>query len=234
MAVIEVVDEPGMRRSPSRSRLRQRARGGHVGGDEPGQPAEVLVRPLTGNRGHRQLHMAADRLGDGPGRDALVGDPVQHRSRRRRLQRQAKDARDVGPAPGVRPAVPEAMTSGRPEPAKAAPRASTARRSASAAPREVAREDEIVPVRGVDDPVGRGRAGTQDVEIVERSALHLRSADGARSGRGVRAGERDDPMARGDELADDGGADPAGGARDEDTHGGVVRRHLSTPARSAT
>ena len=72
--------------------------------------------------------------------------------------------------------------------------------------------------REVDHAVGRGGRVAQDVEVVERAALHLGAGRGERGGRGVRAGEPDDLMARADELGDDGGADPAGRAGDEYAH----------------
>lgn len=59
---------------------------------------------------------------------------------------------------------------------------------------QVAREDEVVPVRGVDDRVRRDRAGPQAVEILERSAMHIRSGRGDRGGGGVRASEPDELM----------------------------------------
>jgi hypothetical protein len=75
-----------------------------------------------------------------------------------------------------------------------------------------------VDERGVDDPVGRGRAGAQAVEVVQRAAVDLRPGGGDRGGRGIRAGEPEDLMARPDQLGDDGGADEAGRAGEENTH----------------
>jgi hypothetical protein len=44
--------------------------------------------------------MPADRLGDGADRHALVRDPVQYRSRRSLLQRQAEEVRGIEPVNG--------------------------------------------------------------------------------------------------------------------------------------
>ena len=82
---------------------------------------------------------------------------------------------------------------------------------------EVPREGLVVLEREVDDPVGRAGGGTQGLEVVEGAALRLGARRGEGISRGVGAGEPDDLMAGGDELGDDGGADPAGGAGDEDT-----------------
>ena len=48
--------------------------------------------------------------------------------------------------------------------------------------------------------------------------MHLRPGGGEGSGRGIRAGEPGDLMAGADELGNDGGADPAGRAGDENAH----------------
>ncbi len=72
--------------------------------------------------------------------------------------------------------------------------------------------------RQVDDPVGRRRGGAQLVEIVEGPAQRLGAARGEGGGRGVGAGEPDDLVTRADELGDDGGADPTGGAGDQYAH----------------
>jgi len=101
------------------------------------------------------------------------------------------------------------MTNGRPESASTSPNVSTARRSASAAawkPPEV------------DHAIARGGRVSQGVEIINGAAKHLGPGGGEGRGRGIRAGEPCDPMARGDELGNDGGADPAGRAGDEHAH----------------
>ena len=247
--------------------------------------------------------MPADHLGDGADRHALVGDRVQRRSRRRRLQREAEQARGIepvhgGPAVGpVADVAGDALVAGdvdqrRDEAGVSVTvhrrrqshdrRADAARREgerqlgrgrASRGPRrqcgarvgavpvpfgrhpprcepecpggddersirtrqrspkrldgaavrvgsalEVARESEVVLEREVDHAIRRGRRALQAVEVVERAALHLGPGGGERRGRGIRAGEPDDLMARADELGNDGGADPAGRAGDEYTH----------------
>ncbi len=83
---------------------------------------------------------------------------------------------------------------------------------------EVPGEGDVVLEREVDHAVRRGGRVPQAVEVVESAALHLRPGGGEGGGRGIRAGQPDDLMARADELGDDGGADPAGRAGDEYTH----------------
>ena len=83
---------------------------------------------------------------------------------------------------------------------------------------EVPRERDVVLEREVDHAIRRGRRAPQAVEIIERAAVHLCPGRGEGGGRGIRAGQPDDLMARADELGNDGGADPAGRAGDENTH----------------
>ena len=71
----------------------------------------------------------------------------------------------------------------------------------------------------VDDGVGGGSARPQDVEVVDRAAQHLGAERVDGRGRLVGAGQTDHLVAGGEELGDDGGADEAGRAGDEDTHG---------------
>ena len=68
---------------------------------------------------------------------------------------------------------------------------------------------EVVVVAEVDDAVGGRGAGAQAVEVVEVAAAHLGAERGDRRGGGVGAGEADDLVAGGEQLGDDGGADPA-------------------------
>ena len=127
-------------------------------------------------------------------------------------------SRSVATRPGASPSVPEAMTNGRSEPASASPNVSMARRSASAAPsKSPEKAMSCLNARWI-TPSDAAAALAQDVEIVEGAALHLGSGGGEGGGRGVRAGEPDDLMAGADQLGNDGGADPAGRAGDEDTH----------------
>ena len=83
---------------------------------------------------------------------------------------------------------------------------------------EVPREGDVVLEGEVDHAIRRGRCLPQAVEIVKRAALDLGPGGGEGRGRGIRAGEPDDLMARADELGNDGGANPAGRAGDKDTH----------------
>jgi hypothetical protein len=70
----------------------------------------------------------------------------------------------------------------------------------------------------MDHSIRLGSCTAQAVEIIKSAATHLCPGSGERIGRGIRAGEADDLMARADELGNDGGADPAGRAGYENTH----------------
>ena len=116
--------------------------------------------------------------------------------------------------------VPEVTTKGRSEPASASPIASMARRSDLAdllEPREVVDEAEV------DHPVRGRRAAPQAVQVLEVAAVHLGPGGGERRGALVRAGEAEHRVPRLDEVLDDRGADEAGGAGDENTHGEPFR-----------
>jgi hypothetical protein len=75
-----------------------------------------------------------------------------------------------------------------------------------------------VPVGEVEDPIGRRCAGAQAVDVVKTTAVYLGSGVGECGGRGIRAGQTEDMMARAGELGNDRGADPAGRAGDENAH----------------
>ena len=62
------------------------------------------------------------------------------------------------------------------------------------------------------------RATAQALEIFERTAMDIGSRRGKGRGSRIRAGEAEHLMPRGDQFSDDGGADEAGRAGDEDTH----------------
>jgi len=83
---------------------------------------------------------------------------------------------------------------------------------------EVPREGDVVLEGEVDHAIRSGSCTAQGVEVVDRAALHLCPGGGEDSGRGIRASQPDDLMALADELGDDGVADPAGSAGDENTH----------------
>ena len=100
VALVEIVDEPGMRGPPPHELAGQRARGGDVGGEEVREPAEVLACVLGRDGDHREVEVATDHLGDLADRHAFVGDPVQNRSGRGRLQRQAEEPRGIEPVHG--------------------------------------------------------------------------------------------------------------------------------------
>jgi hypothetical protein len=70
----------------------------------------------------------------------------------------------------------------------------------------------------MDHTVRRCSGAAQRFEVVDGAALHLRAGGGEEGGGGIGAGEADDLMACAEQLGDDGGADPAGRAGDEQTH----------------
>jgi AcrR family transcriptional regulator len=72
--------------------------------------------------------------------------------------------------------------------------------------------------REVDHAIRREGGAPEAVEIIKSAAMHLCAGGREGSGRGIGASEPDDLMARADELWKDGGADPAGRTRDENTH----------------
>src|ERR1035441_2388450 len=83
---------------------------------------------------------------------------------------------------------------------------------------EAPREGDVVLEREVDHAIGGGSGTAQAVEVIKSAAMHLCSGRGQGSGRGIRAGEPGDLMARVDELGYDGGANPAGRTGDENAH----------------
>jgi len=83
---------------------------------------------------------------------------------------------------------------------------------------KIPRESDVVLVRGVNDPVARGSAGAQAVEVIQSAAMHIGAGGGEGFSRGIRTGEPEDLMACADELRNGGGANPAGRAGDENTH----------------
>ena len=70
----------------------------------------------------------------------------------------------------------------------------------------------------MDHAIRRGGRLAQDARIVESAALDLCPGRSQRSGRGIRAGQPGDLMARAEEFGHHGGADPAGCAGDEYAH----------------
>ena len=65
---------------PSSSRVSALEAG--LSADKAGHKAEVLARLLGGDGGDREVEMPADHLGDVADLHALIGDRMQHRSRR--------------------------------------------------------------------------------------------------------------------------------------------------------
>ena len=84
--------------------------------------------------------------------------------------------------------------------------------------------------RGVNHAVRAGRSALQAVEICERAAVDVGACRGEGRRRRIRAREAEYLVLCRDELLDDGGADEAGRAGDEDPHDilpVVVRRTTS-------
>jgi hypothetical protein len=75
----------------------------------------------------------------------------------------------------------------------------------------------------VDDPLGLGRAGAQGVQVGEAASQRLGAGrlDGERGCLG--AGEHKDRVTVAEEFGDDGGADQAGAAGDEDVRGTLLK-----------
>ncbi len=72
---------------------------------------------------------------------------------------------------------------------------------------------------GVDHAIAGGRAPGQDIVVVQRAPRDL-GADSRQLGRaGVGARQPQHLVTVGEQFLDDGGADEAGGAGDENTHG---------------
>lgn len=67
----------------------------------------------------------------------------------------------------------------------------------------------------MNDPVARGSAGAQAVEVIQSAAMHIGAGGGEGFSRGIRTGEPEDLMACADELRNGGRANPAGRAGDE-------------------
>jgi hypothetical protein len=70
----------------------------------------------------------------------------------------------------------------------------------------------------MDDAVAVEGTGAQHIDVVQVAAQHLGAQVGHGLGGGVRAGQPEDLVTGADEFGDDGRADPAGGAGDEDAH----------------
>ena len=78
----------------------------------------------------------------------------------------------------------------------------------------------VVHVCQVDDPVGRGSARAQAVEVVEVAAVSGGPRGAQDVGRLLRAGKADDVVSGGEQFRDDGRTDVTGRAGDKDTHFG--------------
>jgi hypothetical protein len=78
---------------------------------------------------------------------------------------------------------------------------------------------EVVDEGRVDHAVGCGRAAAQPVQILDGAAVHLGARCRKRCGSLVRPGEPEHGVAGADQFLDDGRADEAGRAGDEDMHG---------------
>ena len=93
VARAEVGEEPRMLRRPAEPVPRQRAGRDDVGGEERGEPAEVLRRLGGRDRGERDAQSARDRRGDVARRDSPLGRAVQYGAGRRLLEREPVQAR---------------------------------------------------------------------------------------------------------------------------------------------
>jgi hypothetical protein len=73
---------------------------------------------------------------------------------------------------------------------------------------------------GVDHRIRLGRTAAQAVGIPEVAVVRPGACGEERFGARIGTGEAEHLMARADQVLNDGGADEAGGAGDEDTHEG--------------
>ena len=200
-----------------------------VAGDADQGRHEAVVSVAV-NRRRKSHDGRADAAGSEGERHLRIGQP----GRRTAAQSAAAGSgpcpsRSVATRPGASPSVPEAMTNGRSEPASASPKVSTARRSASAAPwKSPEKAMSCLNARWItpSDAAAALRRLSRSSRV-PRCTSAPAAVEG--SGRGIRAGQPDDLMARADELGNDGGADPAGRAGDENAHekppGGRRPRH---------
>ncbi|GAA3161301.1 hypothetical protein GCM10020001_102000 [Nonomuraea salmonea] len=85
----------------------------------------------------------------------------------------------------------------------------------------------VVLVGQVDDGLGRLGAGAQAVEVVEVAAVDVGALGLQRGGGGVGPGQAGDLVPGGEQVVDDGRADPAGGSGDENVHGCTPRKVMS-------
>ena len=115
--------------------------------------------------------------------------------------------------------VPDTVTIGRSLPMSSSPKAAMAAPSSATACARTSGAAVVAPERQADHAVGLRGAGPQDVEVRQPAAQHLGAAalEGVRGV--VRAGQRENGVAVGEQFGDDGGADGAGTAGDEDVHG---------------
>jgi hypothetical protein len=109
------------------------------------------------------------------------------------------------------------MTSGLPLPSRPSPRAVIAAASAWQAAAKSVVGETLVKAAWI-TPFGRGGAGAQAGEVIERAAAGGRAGLGQRLGRGLRPGEAGDLVSRVLQLADDGGTDESGRAGNEHAH----------------
>src|SRR6478609_6498859 len=89
----------------------------------------------------------------------------------------------------------------------------------SSVPGRLGHPREVVVVAEVDDALAVRGGGAQALDVVELTAPDLCAERGDLLGRGVRAGQADDLVARLQQLGNGGRADPARSPGDEDTHG---------------
>lgn len=92
----------------------------------------------------------------------------------------------------------------------------------------VGENGEVVVEGEVDDAVGGGGGGFQGVEVVDGSAVGLGAESFQLLYVFVGAGEAGDGVAGLDEFTDDGLADEAGRAGNEDVHGGEWNARLDS------
>ena len=125
--------------------------------------------------------------------------------------------------------VPETVTIGRSLPMSASPSAAIAALSSVMAAASASGAAVVAAEREADHAVGLRGAGTQDVEVRQPAAQRLGAGVLQRLRGAVRAGQREDGVAVAEQFGDDGGADGAGAAGDEDVHGSPESDGTSCP-----
>ena len=119
--------------------------------------------------------------------------------------------------------VPETVTIGRPLPVSSRAQCDESGAFLGDGPGEAVRIAVVPAERQADHAVRLGGAGPQDVEVRDLSAQRFGPGVFECPRRGVRAGQCENGMAVAEQFGDDGGADGAGTAGDENIHEALLK-----------